>query len=35
MSLAGRKRFWKSAHVVDGLAGFGVLLDDRPLRTPA
>ena len=35
MNLAGRKRFWKSASVVDGASGFGVLLDDRPLRTPA
>jgi chaperone required for assembly of F1-ATPase len=35
MSFSGRKRFWKTAHVTDGVAGFGVLLDDRPLRTPA
>lgn len=34
MSLAGRRRFWKTAGVIEGASGFGVLLDDLPLRTP-
>ena len=29
------RRFWKVAEVVDSGAGFGVALDDRPVKTPA
>ncbi|GFE65143.1 ATP12 family chaperone protein [Litoreibacter roseus] len=29
------KRFWKKSDVVDVDGGFGIVLDDRPLRTPA
>lgn len=35
MSGWARKRFWRAARVVDEGMGFGVLLDARPLRTPA
>lgn len=35
MRLGSRKRFWRAAHVVEGGTGFGVRLDDKPLRTPA
>ncbi|WP_158969158.1 ATP12 family chaperone protein [Chachezhania sediminis] len=34
MSEWAPKRFWKSAEVIDGAAGFGVALDGRPVRTP-
>lgn len=34
MSIA-RRRFWTTAHVVPETGGFGIRLDDRPLRTPA
>jgi len=30
-----RRRFYQTATVADGEAGFGVLLDGRPVRTPA
>ena len=29
------KRFWKSVSVAEGDEGWRVLLDDRPVRTPA
>lgn len=29
------KRFWKDVAVAHNTAGFGILLDDRPVRTPA
>ncbi len=32
---AHRKRFWKSADVSGNGAGYSILLDGRPLRTPA
>ncbi len=35
MSEWAAKRFWKAASVVEVDDGFGVVLDERPLRTPA
>jgi chaperone required for assembly of F1-ATPase len=29
------RRFWKSAEVVEAKDGFGIALDDRPVKTPA
>lgn len=29
------KRFWRAATVIETAGGFGVALDDRPLKTPA
>ena len=29
------KRFWKLAEVVEGAGGYGILLDGRPVKTPA
>lgn len=35
MSLTPRKRFWMAAQVRPEGPGFGVMLDERPLKTPA
>lgn len=35
MNTQVKKKFWKDVHVVQSESGFGISLDDKPLRTPA